>query len=64
MVSQKRALTLSSFWELGLYRIIEINVFLMAATQVCLQVSELLMRKEEDGKWLVQKTSHIWLHPW
>jgi hypothetical protein len=50
MVSQKRALTLSSFWELGLYGIIEINAFLMAATQVCLQVSELLMRKEEDGK--------------
>jgi len=35
MVSQKRALTLSSFWELGLYGIIEINAFLMAAIQVC-----------------------------
>jgi hypothetical protein len=36
MVLPKRALTLSSFWELGLYGIIGINVFLMAVIQVYL----------------------------
>jgi hypothetical protein len=46
--SHKKGLN-SSFWELGLYGIIEINAFLMAAIQVCPYVSELLMRKE-DGK--------------
>jgi hypothetical protein len=32
-VLQKRALTLSSFWELGLYGIIRTNAFLKAAIQ-------------------------------